>query len=359
MALCLLPLCVGSCACAAAEPEKHDVRSSQPDVASTAQVVPSELSQYPGAPYEDHKGRLWFTTVLSGLVMYDGEAFVRFTPEDGLGGDSVRSIAEDDEGVLWFGTTGGVSRYDGESFITLTDYGDTPVTHTFTSDGDHRDVWDVLLDRSGALWISTVAGVFRHDGTRFVAFPLPVVGSKSASEFAPKMVYDIYEDRDGALWFGTDGAGVVKDDGTTMTVYTKAHDGLSSDRVCTIMQDRRGDFWFGTSDGGVSRYDGSTFTTHLRSATFSKHTGWGRYMAIHEDQAGNVWFGVSAAGGGVYRYDGESFRYFSGKDGLSDGGIPSISEDRSGNLWFGTTSGVFRLDGERFVPLEAALMGLP
>jgi len=40
---------------------------------------------------------------------------------DGLPAVDVFAILEDREGYLWFGTEGGgVSRYDGESFVTLT-----------------------------------------------------------------------------------------------------------------------------------------------------------------------------------------------------------------------------------------------
>lgn len=311
-------------------------------------TAPVQLARYPGAPLEDRDGNLWFSTVLEGLIRHDGTQFVTFTTADGLASDSVRDILEDDDGVLWIATTGGLSRYDGESFTTLTEYGDAPVTYTFTKEGDHRDVWDVLRDRQGSLWIATAGGVFRHDGTAFVPFPLPVVAAEESFEFTPKMVYCIFEDADGALWFGTDGAGAVRHDGSSMVVYT-TQDGLCSDRVCAILQDSRGDFWFGTSDGGVSRYDGRSFTTHLRSATFSEHTGWGRFMDILEDRSGHVWFGVASAGGGVHRFDGEAFEYFSREEGLGDGGVPSIREDRSGNVWLGTTSGVFRFDGQRFV----------
>jgi ligand-binding sensor domain-containing protein len=198
------------------------------------------------------------------------------------------------------------------------------------------------------VWITTLDGVFRLDGTTFVPFPLPVAAA-GAFEFTPKMVYCISEDRDGDLWFGTDGAGAVRWDGTDTHVYTAREHGLCSDRVSAILQDRRGDVWFGTSDGGVSRWDGTTFTTHLRSPSFSRHTGWGRYLALFEDRTGAVWFGVASEGGGAWRWDGAAFRHFSEQDGLGTGAIPSIDEDRAGNLWFGTTAGVYRYDGERFV----------
>lgn len=317
--------------------------------------IPKALFQYPGAPFEATGGDLWFATVGAGIVRHDGTAFKIYThANSGLASDFIRGIVEDDEGVLWVGTTGGVSRFDGTRFHTLTDYGDVPATRTISEDGDHRDIWDVIFDRHGTMWISTMGGVFRRDGTRFVPFPMPVTASPGEFEFTRNMVYEIYEDREGALWFATDGAGAIKIDGEATTIYTKKTHGLASDRVCTILKDARGDVWFGTSDGGVSRLKDSKFTTHLRAETRSIHTGWGRYMSIHEDRAGNVWFGVSMIGGGVHRFDGETFRYFGEKDGLGIGGVPSINEDKSGTLWLGTTAGVYRLERDRFVPLSTS-----
>ena len=318
-----------------------------PETGPGSDEVGAQLAQYPGAPFEDREGNLWFSTVFEGLIRFDGESFVTFTTADGLADDSIRDIVEDEDGVLWIATTGGVSLFDDGVFRTLTDYGDTSVTYGFTPKGNHRDIWDIEILANGDVWITTLDGVFRYDGTAFVPFPLPVVASQDSFEFTSKMVYCIFEDESGALWFGTDGAGAVSYDGSDWTVYTM-EDGLCSNRVSAILQDSRGDYWFGTSDGGVSRWDGSSFSTHLRSATFSEHTGWGRYLAIFEDRAGFVWFGVASAGGGVHRWDGTSFRYFSQADGLGDGGVPSIGEDRSGRVWFGTTAGVFGFDGERF-----------
>ena len=310
---------------------------------------PVQLADYPGAPFEARNGHLWFGTVQEGLIRYDGTEFVTFTTKDGLPGMSIRGLVEDEAGLLWVGTTGGVCTFDGKRFTALTNYKDTTATRTLGNQRDHLDIWEILHDSQGQCWIATLGGVFRYDGAAFVPFALPVIAAPGAFEFAPKMVYHIYEDKAGDIWFGTDGAGAVRYDGKTMKVYTAESHGLCSDRICTILQDRRGDYWFGTSDGGTSRFDGSAFTTHMRSATRSPHTGWGRCMSILEDREGNVWFGVASAGGGVHRYDGKTFRYFGTKDGLGNGGIPSIRQDRSGTLWFGTTAGVYKLEGERFV----------
>ena len=320
---------------------------------SPAQELPSaspaQIAQYPSAPFEDSKGNLWFSSVQKGFIRYDGKTFTSFTTDEGLASNLVRGVVEDDAGILWIATSCGVSRYDGKSFTTLTDYGDLDVTFGYTEKGNHRDVWKIIIDREGTLWTTSLDGVFRYDGESFSPFPLPVTAKAGAFEFTPKMVYTIYEDPEGAMWFGTDGAGAVRYDGTEMTVFTEEANGLCSDRVCRILKDSRGVLWFGTSSGGISRFTEGKFTTHLRSKTRSKHTGWGRYMAIHEDRKGDVWIGAAMSGGGVYCYDGETFHHYSAEDGLGEGGVASIREDRSGTLWFGSTSGVFRFDGERFI----------
>lgn len=342
--------CGGACRSEATAPRQQDDEGSRVRAAALA-AIPPELLQYPGAPFEASNGHLWFSTVGAGLVRFDGERYVTFTTAHGLADHTARGKLEDSEGNLWFGTTDGVSRYDGTTFTTVDEYGGLQDAQGVGMNRFHRDVWDMLLDSKGRIWITTLAGVFHREGTRFVPFPMPVIGSPEVSEFTPHFVYSIMEAEDGAFWFGTDGAGAVRIDDGSARVFTAKEHGLASDRVCAILEDSRGDLWFGTSDGGVSRYDGKTFTTHLRSEVHSRHTGWGRFMTILEDRSGNVWFGASSEGGGVYRWNGESFRYFSEADGLNRSGVPSLSLDRRGVLWAGTVDGVFRLQGGRFVPL--------
>ena len=325
----------------------------QPPAGELAPKASSQqIADYPSAPMEDRHGTLWFSTAFKGLVRYDGKDFVSFTEKDGLGGQIVRDVIEDPLGGLWITTNGGLTRYDGLSFSTITDYRDTKVTHGFSPQGNHRDVWAVLRDSKGRLWITTLDGVFRLEGRTLVPFPMPVTGDEGDYEFTSKMVYTIFEDRDGDLWFGTDGVGVVRYDGKNMVVYTTEKNGLCSDRICTIVQDKRGHYWFGSSDGGVSRYDGKTFTTHLRNPKKSGAMGWGRFMAIHEARDGGLWFGACGEVRGAYRYDGKDFRFYSEKDGLGDGHIASISEDSKGQLWFGTTAGVYYYDGKSFVNVK-------
>ncbi|MEZ6021341.1 MAG: two-component regulator propeller domain-containing protein [Planctomycetota bacterium] len=240
--------------------------------------------------------------------------------------------------MLWVGTGNGIVRIQD---------GQVQADHDLPG----ADVWDVLIDRKGRMWVATLGGVFVKEGAEFKPFGLVGQDQQHSFDFAPHMVYDIHEARDGALWFGTDGCGVVRWDGAEQTAWTTGQ-GLASNAICKVFEAPGGDFWFGTADNGASHFDGGVFSTHLRNSEHTDYNGWGRIFGIAADGNGNVWFGRSSAGGGVWRYDGVDWQLLGVKDGLGDGGVIEVSSDRDGKVWVGTTAGVFWFDGRGFRNLK-------
>ena len=55
-----------------------------------------------------------------GVARYDGDTLEYFSQYAGFGGAAVRGIVEDKEGNVWFGTSGGLTKYDGVSFTNYT-----------------------------------------------------------------------------------------------------------------------------------------------------------------------------------------------------------------------------------------------
>lgn len=53
---------------------------------------------------------MWFGTQ-GGVSRYDGKEFVNFTLRDGLAGNIVKTIEGDPDGSLWFGTDRGMTRH--------------------------------------------------------------------------------------------------------------------------------------------------------------------------------------------------------------------------------------------------------
>ena len=73
----------------------------------------------------------------------------RFTTTSGLGNNSVRYMYQDSKGFIWMGTLNGLSRFDGTSFITF-----RPRKGNKPSLPDHR-IREIIEDQNCFLWIKT------------------------------------------------------------------------------------------------------------------------------------------------------------------------------------------------------------
>jgi len=90
-----------------------------------------------------------FTCVVRNGVPYDSAYAIA---GGGLADNFVQTICEDSNGVIWFGTRTGLTRFDGTVWKTFT-----------TSDGLAGDiVYDLTVDANNALWIATNGGVSHY-----------------------------------------------------------------------------------------------------------------------------------------------------------------------------------------------------
>jgi len=157
---------------------------------------------------------------------------------DGLVNAAVPSMLQDREGNLWFGSWGGVSRYDGKTFTTFTE-----------KDVAGSPVRSIFQDREGHFWFGTDDGVSRYNGRasghRFVAFT-------KEDGLASNRIRSIFQDQEGHHWFSTGGGGVSRYDGKVFQTLSQ-QDGLADNSINAILQDRSGDLWFSTVNG-VTRY---------------------------------------------------------------------------------------------------------
>ncbi|MBC7694558.1 MAG: SpoIIE family protein phosphatase [Burkholderiales bacterium] len=119
--------------------------------------------------------------------------------------------------------------------------------------------------------------------------------------------------------------------------------GLKHGTVNYLMEDKKGNLWIATNGGGVSKFDGNSFMHYTEKEGLSNNSVW----CTLEDQKGNIWFGTS--GSGVTKFDGKLFTHYTEKEGMSNNVVFSILEDKHGNIWFGTNGGgVTKYDGKTF-----------
>ena len=67
------------------------------------------------------------------------------------------------------------------------------------------------------------------------------------------------------------------------------------------------------------------------------------------DKNGNLWFGTTTEG--LYKYDGEKFSNFNGKNGLCTNQIWDLIEDDEGIIWLATNKGLCKYNGKTFTQI--------
>ena len=275
-----------------------------------------------------------------------------FTREHGLANEYVFAIGLDRDGNKWFGTNaGGVSRYrDGEWQVYFPMHG--LADYWIYSFGEQAD---------GSYWIGTWAGVNRYD-------PNSGEFTTYVEELVNEWVYAIDIDSQDRVWFGTEG-GVSMYDGSTWSEWTHA-DGMGAGNGRDLPASdntglgtrRRHDLgilsggqatynpnyvfslhvapddtvWVGTWGGGVSRFDGETWTNLTEADGLAGNIVY----SIAQTPDGALWFGTHR---GLSRYDGTTWQTIDRRDGLLENNVYTLTVDPQGDLWAGTLGGVTRI----------------
>ena len=139
-------------------------------------------------------------------------------------------------------------------------------------------------------------------------------------------VISVVQTRDGYLWLGTL-HGLVRFDGSGFTIFDSHNTpGLGSGRIVRLFEDSHTNFWVGTDTAGVALIGNGTLTNF--SIGRSGHEG--RLTSIGEDSGGAVWF---------YTADAHLGRYQNGKMDILDLHFTApaiarmIAVEKSGPVW--------------------------
>ena len=281
--------------------------------------------------------------------------FTQITVKDGLSNNNISSILEDKNGNIWFGSANGVSRFDGQQFLSIP-LTDKKNKNSISGNSVNNnplatnDVLCIMQSKSGKLWFGTSDGVYCYDGKSFSLF-LDNDSIINKENLHLKKVESIMEDKNGNIWFGSCvNEGVCLYDGKSLTrpFSSILLNKFSNKRIMCIKEDKNGIIWFGAG-AGTFYYDGKNLTNITEQAAIY----W--TCSIFEDRNGNLWFATEDGSGqmdeqgGVWRYDGKSYTKFTTKEGLIHNGVFCTIEDQDGNLWFGTRNmGLCRYDGKVF-----------
>jgi PAS domain S-box-containing protein len=253
---------------------------------------------------------------------------------NGLPSNHIRRFWVDPDGVLWIATMGGVSRFDGSQFITLT-----------TEDGliDDR-VYDLWREPNGIWWFCTGRGVSRYDPQATGEGQTPFQNFTSRDGLVAGQIHAVAQTPDGTMWFGANinGTGVSAYDGERFLTPVAA-----DEHILKMTATADDVLWIGAMKG-LLRHDGTNTVNVTREAGLGLSAD-----SPYVDRDGMVWF---AGGDQLWRYDPtaqekgrNAFRAFDATDGLNGAPPVSVVQATDGVFWVATRQGISRFDGTSFI----------
>ncbi|MCG8618958.1 MAG: response regulator [Desulfobacterales bacterium] len=310
----------------------------------------------PQALFVDSTDTLWAGSDNGGLNRLDPDRkkWTRFIHTPGqpnsITGNTVNAVIEDDDGMIWVGTSTGLNRFDPGRNIWVR------YTHDPSVPGSISDNWIncLLKDRDGNIWAGTNSGGlnrFVRGTNSFEKFEqVPGCGNCLSSN----NIWNLFEDLEGNIWinhYGATETGLEMFDPKTKT-FTRYSDlargtySVSSRSVPGMIQDRYSGILFAINGGG----DIDIFDPNAPDILSIQHQpdnpdslSNNIVIPVLEDRRGIIWMGTG--GGGLNSYDPATktiSRFMPGTQSpphLPNAYITALREDRRGRIWVGSADG--------------------
>jgi ligand-binding sensor domain-containing protein len=355
-------------------------------------ATPSDLSKLVAAS----DGRIWAVSPSHGSYVFDASGNLLTTYQSAPDSD-LTSVAEGPNGDIWIGSfSTGVYRWNGGVWKQFS----AALGAGLASD----TVRELTMDGAGALWVATAGGLFRYEGSLWLAFtPQTFPGMNGArvlsisrgpaSDFAPgpppargvtrgptylglgslpppmpggvsrivgTSVTAVLDSTGqplagpyyvgavpGGAWAGR-GNTLVRIGGTQATLTLPTPDGAN---VVAMLGRPDGMAWAGTTQN-LLRYDGSAWSVAAVTGMTPA-----RFMALAADSTGGIWVGTDTKG--AARYDPATGNAQS-VTGYPGGPVSSFAVDANNDVWIGSqTSGVAHARGGIVERVLTAADGLP
>jgi Signal transduction histidine kinase len=332
---------------------------------------------------------LFLVFVMAGITSLHAEAFSfrHYKVENGLSFNTVRSILQDRQGFMWFGTEDGLNRFDGLNFKEFRDIREGKnlfrsnymctlhedvlgviwvgtdvgvlcydrVTESFsrfrrtTPQGIaiNSTVNNISEDKNGTVWISTYGqGIFGYNIRTGQLEQFCYLAEKKGSRICDMINY-VYADRENRIWIAPKSpnspllllnrqsksfvAVPLKITAPTVRLFT----------IYSIFEDSKKNLWLGTWDQGLCKLDRSSYKADFYLSP-QKPGGILHIHEINEYKPGELLIG-SDDGLSCFNTQTSAHQLYVSKEtdpsSLSDKFVYPIYKDREGGIWIGTYYG--------------------
>ncbi|MBI3259906.1 MAG: T9SS type A sorting domain-containing protein [Ignavibacteriae bacterium] len=234
----------------------------------------------------------------------------------------------DKKGILWFGTSRGLGRYDG-NFTSLFNSVNSqfPINPIITVQIDKND--HPVCFAYGGKQLETA--VTYYDGATWRSHKPIITNSQNQAYWVSRFCID----SSNRIWIPSTRGGIIRIQDTIQESITiNSNPPLWNNDVDNVICDKDGDIWclyhYGNMTNALSHFNGTTWQ-HISTPTKASI-----YTFIIDDDK-NIWVGSAE---GLHKYDGTSWTIYNKNNSPLPGGVRHIIQDKNKNIWtFNTVAG--------------------
>ena len=226
------------------------------------------LSVFSANAYSNEQLNNTLTETKQNFVKSDSNflKFSQLSAINGLSHSNVFGITQDHQGFIWFATEDGLSRFDGNTFVSY--------RHNANNKHSIADnvIRKIFIDSENTLWIGTENGLSRYNA-EFDNFDNFNNNANDDSSLQDNVIWDIYQNlnhllKNGQekplLWISTTkGLHTLSVESSIENIKFKRvkirNNNVHTREIKTIFQDKQQNYWLGSFDKGI----------HLLSKTLS------------------------------------------------------------------------------------------
>ena len=275
-------------------------------------VVGEDLGTINSIEFDKNK-KIWIGSDLRGAYLFEGQTFrKRFTFENTSGGlrsNKILATFVDREGVIWFGTDKGVSRYDAES----------PTNERISDDVQSNFVRTLFLSKNNKTFAGTNRGLFKFDEDTKLW--------KTVKDLEKRTIYSIFANTKGNLLVGSPSSLSFLDE-------EKFYQ-LVDDESIRAIEQFKDETYFASFREGLKKLESDE----------SEISNEPNIISLYNESDKRLWIGTINKG--VFIFDGKNVSQIPELEELKNVAIRAVNGSDEDGVWFASDKGLFLFkDGE-------------
>nr|WP_294901201.1 hybrid sensor histidine kinase/response regulator transcription factor [uncultured Pedobacter sp.] len=301
------------------------------------------------------------------------------TTDNGLVNNEVTAIKQDKYGFLWFGTRGGLNKYDGYNLKLIRKASN--YKNNFSS-----QAIEVLFEGKNNLWVGTKAGglnkydflkdsisQYTFNSTEGINNILSLYEADNGNLFIGSSngfycleqktqkfkiinkttkVYDIQPDGKGGLWLASN-RGLLHYNSANKIIFQTSF-GFKYITLTTIAIDKvKGIMYVGSWGKGMLSYNykNGEIKRYINDPENNTSISSNNPFRLFIDKNSDLWIGTWGGGLNKFNTVKQTFSHYrlTSEDNFNYENkiVLSIEQDRSGIIWLGTEGGIYRVDCQK------------